>query len=164
MLDETSVQMKLPDRSAVLVRGLVPNEEGSKSHHILQVTKVLPFKQWIFDITGPQLNVFDPCLDLPTYSEKYVEKFLPTVPLGFAGAIVEKLADTKDLIGLPDRVDRNAVRAVEKRIQEWQTRSSSNISKLLRRPESTFNKQEEELLATVQRSLDESLSSAEHMS
>jgi hypothetical protein len=162
--------MKPPDRSAVLmIEDITSSKAGYNSHHLLQVTKGLPFKQWIFDITGPQLNVFDPCLDLLTYSKKYVDRFQLTAPFGTARVLMdnwvdENLADTNGMVGLLDRVDQNAVRALEKGIQEWQARSRSSIPDLLRLPESTFKRQEEELLAAMQRSLDEFLSSSKHMS
>jgi hypothetical protein len=155
IVDEISVQMKPPNRSAILmIDGYGSSVGGHNSHYLVQVTKQLPFKQWIFDITGPQLNVFEPCLDLPTYSTKYVDRFRLTAPLGTARIYFDNLADTKGIPGAHARIDRDAVRALETSIQEWQSQSSSSLPELLRQPESTFKRKQEELLTAVQRSLD----------
>ncbi|KAH4913280.1 hypothetical protein HBI56_196570 [Parastagonospora nodorum] len=136
IVDEVCIQMKPPERSAILeVEGHGSSKEGHNSHYLFQVTKQLPFKQWILDITGPQLNVFDPCLELPKYTAKYVDRFRLTAPLGTASILVENLADLKGLAGLEARIDRDAVRALVMGICEWQTRASSNLPELLRRPE-----------------------------
>lgn len=162
--DEVSVQMKPPDRSAILmIEGYGSSEGGHNSHYVIQITKESPFKQWIFDITGPQLNIFYPCLDLPTYLARYVDRFRLTAPLGTARILFENLADTEGMAGLEARIDRDAVKALEKGIQEWQTRSSSSIAELLRKPESIFMRRQEEVLAVIQESLDEFVLSAHHM-
>jgi hypothetical protein len=156
IVNEISVQMKPPDRSAILmIEGSGSSVGGHNSHYLVQVTKQLPFKQWIFDITGPQLNVFDPCLDLPTYSAKYIDRFQLTAPLGTARILFDDLADTKGIPGAHTRIDRDAVRALETCIQEWQSQSRNSLPELLRQPEGTFKRQQKELLTAVQRSLDQ---------
>ncbi|KAH3960464.1 hypothetical protein HBH98_121640 [Parastagonospora nodorum] len=165
IVDEVCIQMKPPERSAILeVEGHGSSKEGHNSHYLFQVTKQLPFKQWIFDITGPQLNVFDPCLELPKYTAKYVDRFRLTAPLGTASILVENLADLKGLAGLEARIDRDAVRALVMGICEWQTRASSNLPELLRRPESIFKKQQQELSNIVQESLNQYVLSVDYTS
>jgi hypothetical protein len=61
----------------------------------------------------------------------------------------DKLANLKGIAGLKYRVDRDATRAVEEGLCEWQTRSGSSLPVLLRRPESIFKEQEQELLSVV---------------
>jgi hypothetical protein len=101
IVEEVNVRMKPPKRSAILiVEGLGSSDGGYNSHCLLQVTKELPFQQWILDITGPQLNVFDPCITLSTYMTKYVDLFRMTAPLGTAKLFFDKLADTEGLVGL----------------------------------------------------------------
>lgn len=157
--------MKPPEKSAILVVAGHGSSEGAhNSHYLFQVTKQVPFKQWIFDITGPQLNVFDPCLELPKYSAKYVDRFRLTAPLGTASILFENLADLKGLAGLEARIDRDAVRALVMGICEWQTRSSSNLPELLRRPGSLFKKQQQELLTIVRESLNQYVLSADYTS
>ncbi|KAH5351199.1 hypothetical protein HBI49_185690 [Parastagonospora nodorum] len=165
IVDEVCIQMKPPERSAILeVEGHGSSKEGHNSHYLFQVTKQLPFKQWILDITGPQLNVFDPCLELPKYTAKYVDRFRLTAPLGTASILFENLADLKGLAGLEARIDRDAVRALVMGICEWQTRASSNLPELLRRPESIFKKQQQELSNIVQESLNQYVLSVDYTS
>jgi hypothetical protein len=157
--------MKPPERSAILeVEGHGSSKEGHNSHYLFQVTKQLPFKQWIFDITGPQLNVFDPCLELPKYTAKYVDRFRLTAPLGTASILIENLADLKGLAGLEARIDRDAVRALVMGICEWQARASSNLPELLRRPGSIYKKQQQELSTIVQESLNQYVLSVDYTS
>lgn len=157
--------MKPPEKSAILVvEGHGSGVGGHNSHYVLQVTKHLPFKQWIFDITGPQLNVFDPCLCLPTYSAKYVDRFRLTAPLGTARILLDNLGELEGRAGLEARIDRDAVRALEMGICEWQTRSSSTLPELLRQPESLFEDQQQELLTIVQKTLAQFVLSADYTS
>ncbi|KAL5371482.1 hypothetical protein DPSP01_014235 [Paraphaeosphaeria sporulosa] len=138
---EINVQMKPPERSAVLmVEGHGSSKGCHNSHYLFQVTKQLPFKQWIFDITGPQLNLFDPCLELPTYSAKYVDRFRLTAPLGTASILFENLADLKGLAGLHARIDRDAVRALVTGIFKQHT-----IADLLSTQKAVFSKHEDYL-------------------
>jgi hypothetical protein len=164
-VNEIAVQMKPPERSAIMVLGgHISSEGGHKSHYLIQVTKQQPFKQWIFDITGPQVNVFDPCQNLPTYSTNYVDRFRLTAPLGTARILFDNSAKLKGVAGLEARIDRDAVRALEVGIGDWQTRSSSTLPELLRQPESLFKKQQQELLTVVERSLTQFVLSANHTS
>lgn len=137
---------------------------GHNSHYLIQVTKQQPFKQWIFDITGPQHSLFDPCLDLPTYSTKYVDRFRLTAPLGTARILCENLADTKGMTGLEARVDRDAVSALEKGIREWEFRSGSNLPELLRQSEYVFKTQQQKLLTAVEESLTQFVFTANYTS
>ena len=165
IVNEISVKMKPPERSAILVvEGHGSGEGGHNSHYLFQVTKHLPFKQWIFDITGPQLNVFDTCLSLSTYSAKYVDRFRLTAPLGTARILFDNLAELKGIAGLEVRIDQDAVRALEMGIREWQTRSSSTLPELLRQPESLFENQQQELLTIVQETLTQFVLSADYRS
>jgi hypothetical protein len=154
--------MKPPERSAVLiVDGQVSTEGGHNSHYTFQVTKHRPFKQWIFDVTGPQLNVFDPCLDLPTYTTNYVEKYRLTAPLGTARIYFEKVTKLRGLVALETRIEWDAVRAVERGIQDWQIGSNSNLPDLLRGSKSIFQRQERNLLVAVERSLNRFVASSD---
>jgi hypothetical protein len=165
IVNEISAQLKPPERCAILVvEGYGSTVGGHNAHYLVQVTKQLPFKQWIFDITGPQLNVFDPCLSLPTYSAKYVDRFRLTAPLGTARILFDNLAALKGIAGLEARIDRDAVGALEDGIREWQTCSSITLPELLRQPESLFQKQQQELLAVVQRSVTQFVMSSDYMS
>jgi hypothetical protein len=165
IVEEVNVRMKPPKRSAIsIVEGLGSSDGGYNSHCLLQITRQLPFQQWILDITGPQLNVFDPCIALSTYMTKYVDLFRMTAPLGTAKLFFDKLADTEGLVSLQARIDQDAVEALAMGIREWQTRSSSNIPELLRQSGRLFRKQQQELLTAVEKSLNLFVLSADYAS
>jgi hypothetical protein len=164
-VDEINIKMKPPDRSVILMtEGQFSSDGGHNSHYLIQVTKHQPFHQWIFDVTGPQLNVFDPCLDLPTYTTKYIDRYRMTAPFGTARILFENLVKMKGLESLEPRINWDAAKAVERGIQEWQTGTASNLPDLLRQPESVFKKAERSLLTTVERSLIRFVAAADYAS
>jgi hypothetical protein len=75
----------------------------------------------------------------------------------------DKLANLKGIAGLKYCVDRDAIKAIKKGLREWQARSNTNLPELLRRPESIFKKQEQEVLNVVQESLIQFVAAASRM-
>ncbi|KAF2845059.1 hypothetical protein T440DRAFT_373941, partial [Plenodomus tracheiphilus IPT5] len=124
-------------------------------HDLLQVSCDKLQQKWYLDATGPQHNIFRPCLESKKYHAKCGAFDQPETVIT-AGHSSEKFKETAELpgaVGLARQGEGEGFEAMENAVSAWCKDTENTLSKVLRLDNNEYAKVEENLLAAVIKAL-----------
>lgn len=119
-------------------------------------------KQWILDTTGPQYNIFSPCMEALTYRDRHVESVIRVMRAGTTKRVFEQKAKMQGNEPILARISWDAVKRLEATIQSWKTATGLTLPKLLRLSNSLFQKHRQVLLHAIEETFTKFVSEADY--